>query len=52
LIYYFTHSGRKSYIQVAELTLNDAGKIQCDRNKYRGDVPPNGDAPGSGEASP
>jgi hypothetical protein len=34
IIYYFTHQGQRTEIQIAELTIDDAGKIQCDRNKY------------------
>ena len=34
LIYYFTHQGRQTVIQVAELELGGDGKVFCNRNKY------------------
>ncbi|HUO08378.1 MAG TPA: hypothetical protein VM008_08780 [Phycisphaerae bacterium] len=34
LLFYFTHNGNKTYIQLAEITLDQDGKLQCDRNKY------------------
>ncbi|HTQ38424.1 MAG TPA: hypothetical protein VMJ32_05325 [Pirellulales bacterium] len=39
LIYYFTESNRRSVIQLAELTLDGDGKIQCDRNQYLATTP-------------
>ena len=34
LVFYFTHQGRQSVIQLAELELAPDGTIKCDRNKY------------------
>jgi hypothetical protein len=34
VIYYFTHQGLRSVIQVAELELDAEGKVVCNRNKY------------------
>ena len=34
VLFYFTHSGNKSYMQMAEITLGADGKLVCDRNKY------------------
>jgi hypothetical protein len=34
VLFYFTHDGKKSYIQMAEITLGSDGKLNCDRNKY------------------
>ena len=40
LLYYFTHQGNLSVMQVAELELGADGKVTCNRNKYAqlGDV--------------
>lgn len=34
VLFYFTHEGKKTYMQMAEITLGDDGKLVCDRNKY------------------
>jgi hypothetical protein len=34
VLFYFTHRGRETFIQMAEITLGDDGKLVCDRNKY------------------
>jgi hypothetical protein len=34
LVFYFTHRGRRSVIQLAELELAPDGTIKCDRNKH------------------
>lgn len=34
VLFYFTHDGNKTYMQMAEITLGDDGKLVCDRNKY------------------
>ena len=34
LIFYFTHQGRQTVIQLAELKLAVDGKVTCNRNKY------------------
>jgi hypothetical protein len=39
VLFYFTHEGKKTYIQIAEITLGADGKLVCDRDKYAGDVP-------------
>jgi hypothetical protein len=35
VLFYFTHDGRKTYIQIAEITLGADGNLECDRNKYK-----------------
>ncbi len=37
VLFYFTHQGRKTYMQMAEITMGEDGKLACDRNKYTGD---------------
>ncbi|HVT80864.1 MAG TPA: hypothetical protein VHM90_09420 [Phycisphaerae bacterium] len=34
VLFYFIHSGNKTYMQLAEITLGDDGKLVCDRDKY------------------
>jgi hypothetical protein len=34
VLFYFTHDGQKTYMQMAEITLSDDGKLVCDRNRY------------------
>ncbi len=34
LVFYFTHQGRQTIIQLAELELASDGKVICNRNKY------------------
>ncbi len=34
VLFYFTHDGRKTYMQMAEITLGEDGRLECDRNKY------------------
>ena len=34
VLFYFTHNGKKTVIQVAEVTLGSDGKLRCDRNQY------------------
>ena len=34
VLFYFTHDGNKTYMQMAEITLGDDGKLVCDRNRY------------------
>ena len=34
VLFYFTHDGKKTYMQMAEITLDDDGKLVCDRNKF------------------
>src|SRR5204863_7017744 len=34
LLFYFTHQGRQSLIQLAQLELAADGTVKCDRNKY------------------
>ena len=34
ILFYFTHDGQKTYMQMAEITLGSDGKLLCDRNKY------------------
>ena len=34
VLFYFTHDGQKTYMQMAEITIDDKGKLVCDRNKY------------------
>jgi hypothetical protein len=34
VLFYFTHDGNKTYIQLAEITLGADGKLVCDRDKY------------------
>ena len=36
VLFYFTHDRNKTYMQMAEITLGEDGKLQCDRNKYAG----------------
>jgi hypothetical protein len=40
VLFYFTHQGNKTYMQMAEITLGDDGKLACDRNKYLATTPP------------
>ncbi len=39
VLFYFTHDGNKTYMQMAEITLGDDGKLVCDRNKYAAPAP-------------
>ena len=34
VLFYFTHGGKKTYMQMAEMTLGPDGKLRCDRNQY------------------
>ena len=34
ILFYFTQERQKSYMQMAEITLGNDGKLVCDRNKY------------------
>jgi hypothetical protein len=34
VLFYFTHDGNKTVMQMAEITIGDDGKLVCDRNKY------------------
>jgi hypothetical protein len=34
VLFYFTHEGVKSVMQMGEITLGDDGKLVCDRNKF------------------
>jgi len=34
VLFYFTHQGRNTYMQMAEITLGPDGKLLCDRNQY------------------
>jgi hypothetical protein len=34
VLFYFTHDGSKTYIQIAEITQGQDGRLVCDRNKY------------------
>jgi hypothetical protein len=34
VLFYFTHDGNKTFMQMAELTLSEDGKLVCDRNKH------------------
>jgi hypothetical protein len=40
VLFYFTHNGNKTYMQMAEITLGEDGKLVCDRNKYVATTPP------------
>lgn len=37
VLFYFTHDGRKTYMQMAEITLGEDGRLRCDRNQYAGE---------------
>ncbi len=39
LLFYFTHDGNRTVMQLAEITLGDDGKLVCDRNRYAGSSP-------------
>ncbi|MGN6370127.1 MAG: hypothetical protein ACTHN5_17870 [Phycisphaerae bacterium] len=39
VLFYFTHDGKRTFMQMAEITLGADGKLQCDRNKYA-ETPP------------
>lgn len=34
VLFYFTHDGNKTLMQMAEITLGDDGRLKCDRNQY------------------
>jgi hypothetical protein len=34
VLFYFTHNGKKTVMQMAEVTLDADGKLRCDRNQY------------------
>ena len=34
VLFYFTHAGKQTYMQMAEITMGEDGKLACDRNKY------------------
>ena len=34
VLFYFTHDGKKTYLQMAEISISDDGKLVCDRDKY------------------
>ena len=34
VLFYFTHDRKETYMQMAEITLGDDGKLVCDRNEY------------------
>ncbi len=36
LVFYFTHQGKRTVIQLAELEVTAEGKVVCNRNKYAG----------------
>jgi predicted small secreted protein len=38
-LFYFAGEGKESYMQMAEITLGDDGKLVCDRNKYASSTP-------------
>jgi hypothetical protein len=42
LIFYFCHRAKRTYIQLAEVTCDDNGNLQCDRNKYLATTPASG----------
>jgi hypothetical protein len=39
VLFYFTHNGNRTYMQMAEVTLGEDGKLMCDRNKYVATTP-------------
>ena len=39
VLFYFAHDGNKTYMQMAEITLGDDGKLVCDRNRYAPSAP-------------
>jgi len=45
VLFYFTHDGNKTYMQMAEITLGDDGKLVCDRNRYAPSAPAGATAP-------
>jgi len=36
ILFYFTHAGNRTVMQLAEVTLGEDGKLACDRNRYAG----------------